>query len=140
MNLLLKIPLLLLLLAAASSPCHALMFIEDVSKDRAKELGVGIRSDVAGPNEVRVRLEFTVKGGLTNFSHVELEIAEGERRLVSARLLADRPAPGCVAVNFTVDQVNVTRSVLTIVVRHGPRSTVGYRFKVKDFIEHKARR
>lgn len=136
----LNISVLTFLLIAASSQCFALMEIEDVSKARAKELGVGIRSVSAGNNEVRVWLECKTNGELKNFTHVQLEITAGERRLVSATLLPSHPSPESVAVNFYTVPAYLPTSTLTVVVRLGDRTTVGYRFKMKDFIEHEKSR
>jgi hypothetical protein len=110
------------------------------SRERAKELGAAIRSAKAGPNEVRVWLEFVPKGELKSFTRVELEISVGERRVVSAPLLPSHPTPESVAVNFLADPDYLPTSMLTIVVSDGVRSRVGYRFKLKDFIEHEKSR
>ena len=135
MKMMLNISVLTSLLVAASSPCLAMTQIADISKERAKELGMGIRSNVSGPDEFRVWLAFKTEGELTSFSHVELEITSGERRLVSARLLADRPSPESVVVNFTADPANLARSTLTVVVQPSERTRIGYRPKVKDSVE-----
>ena len=71
------------LLVFAPSRCFALMTVQEVSKERAKELGMEIRSKAAGPNAVWVELEFKTEGELKRFSpennsRVELEIRDGE--------------------------------------------------------------
>ena len=82
---------LTLLLFSASSPCFALMAITHVSKERAKEFGVEIRSKANGPNGVWVELEFKTEGQLKDFnpdrfSRVELQITDGEKSLMTAAL------------------------------------------------------
>ena len=44
-------------LCVAPSPCFALWVTVHVSKERAKELGMEVRSTAAGPNQVRVELD-----------------------------------------------------------------------------------
>jgi len=135
MKTLLSISVLTFLALAAPKHCLALMEIADVSKERAKELSINVRSNVAGSNEVRVWLEFKTKGELAAFSHVELEITEGESRLVSARLLSERPTSDTIAVNFIADPANLAKSTLTVVVQPRPETRIGFRLKVKDFIQ-----
>jgi hypothetical protein len=52
----------------------AMMEIEIVSVDRAKELGPEVRANAAGPDAVRVELEFEPKGALKDYNRVDLEI------------------------------------------------------------------
>jgi hypothetical protein len=140
MKTILNISILTFLLVAASSHCFALMDIADVSKEQAKELGIGIRTNAAGPNEVSVWLEFVPHGVLKNFTRVDLEINAGKKRLVAAPLLASRPTLERVAVHFSADPAYLATSILTIVVVDGERTIIGYRLKVKDFIEHEKSR
>ena len=64
----LNISVLTCLLVAASSPCFALMEIVHVSKERAKALGMEIRSKASGTNAVWVELEFKTEGELKSFT------------------------------------------------------------------------
>lgn len=107
----------------------------DVSRERAKELGVTIRSQTNGQSGIKVWLEFKTQGELKNFSHVNLDITAGEKWLVDAPLLTTRPSPESVVVFFSADPAYLATSVLTIVVQDGVRTRVGYQFKVKDFVE-----
>ena len=65
------------LLVIAPGPCFALWEIADVSKERAKEMGMDVRSKPAGPADVRVELEFKAEGELKDFSHVDLRFGDG---------------------------------------------------------------
>ena len=123
-----------ILLVAAPSPCFGLMEIEHVSKERAKALGVEIRSIAAGPKIVRVELAFEIKGELKSFSRVDLEIEDGEKR-VSASLREDRSKPGRVVVSFAADRANLDKITLRVVVQPGARTIIGYDFRMKDFVE-----
>ena len=59
--------ILTMLFFASSSRCFAERTIENVSKERAKELGMVIRSNAAGPKDVWVQLEFKIKGELKGY-------------------------------------------------------------------------
>ncbi len=106
-----------------------------VSRERAKELGVTIRSNPNGESGVRVWLEFQPKGVLKNFTRVELDITAGEKRLVDAVLQTTHPTADTVTAQFSADPAYLATSVLTIVVQDGERTRIGYQFKVKDFLE-----
>lgn len=97
-----------LLMAPGWSP--AMNSVEILSKPRAKELGLEIRSRAAGPDAVWVELEFALKGDLKDITHVDLEMWAGKTLLLSTLLRDRRPVPGRVAVGFTVRAPSWTRS------------------------------
>jgi len=130
----LNISVLTFLLVAASSQCFAEMVGQDVSKERAKELGVAIRSRMANTNEVQVWLEFTTKGELKDFTYAQLGIMAGERSVLSATLLPKHPSPDIVLIFFSADPATMPTCIVTIVVGEF-LSMTGYRFKLKDFVE-----
>jgi len=134
MKTLLNFSVLTFLLVAASSQCIAMMSIEDVSKTRAKELGVAIRSEMAGANEVHVWLEFKTKGELKNFGRVQLEITAGERSVLSATLLPRHPSSDAVSIFFSADPATMPECMVTLVVNDALGGE-GYRFKMSDFID-----
>jgi len=138
MKTILYISVLAVLLAVAPSRCFALMEIYDVSKARAKEMGVSIRSQKNGDEGVMVCVEFKIQGVLKDFSRVELRItAEGKlggKHLVSAPLLAKGPTGDSVSACFSADPSYLAMSGLWIVVSK-PHGGSIYRFQVKDFIE-----
>jgi hypothetical protein len=68
----------LVFLAATSSLCSALESIEFVTPARAKELGLEVRAHAAGPQAVRIELEFEAKGELQNYSRVAFEMYDGD--------------------------------------------------------------
>jgi hypothetical protein len=129
------IPVFVLFIFTAFSRCFALQENEEISKERAKALGVSLRSNPNGEAGVKVWIEFKATGELKNFSHVDLQIGDGEKRMVTAPLMASHQDAEGVSVQFSADPAWLPSSVLTIVVSGGPRSRVGYQFKVKDFIE-----
>src|SRR5438067_940252 len=89
---------LAVLLVVAPSVCFAMMEIELISKDRAKALALEVRASAAGPDAVRVELEFETKGELKNYSRVDLEIHDGGKSLVSSTLREEHAKPGRVIV------------------------------------------
>ncbi len=126
---------LAVLLGVAASPCFAMMSIADVSAARAKELGMEIRSNAAGPNAVRVELEFETKGELKSYNRVELEIREGGKFLVTSSLREDRSKQGRVTVSFAADRTQLEKLVLRVVVQPTFGDMTGYELRLKDFVE-----
>jgi hypothetical protein len=126
-------------LFAASSQCLAFVRVEHVSKERAKQLGVTLRSSPSGTNEVAVRLEFKTQGELKDFGRAVLEVgavADGETRALSATLLPDYQTPDTVVLSFSADLATLPKCVLTIMVRGGPRAkSDAYAFRMRDFIK-----
>jgi hypothetical protein len=128
----LGISVLTLLLVTTPSVCFALMSIEHVSKERAKELGMEIRTKQAGPDGARIELEFETKGELKSFVRVDLEIREGEKSWLSATLREEQSKSGRVVVSFAADRVNLDKITLRVVVG-APMNLTGYDIRVKDF-------
>jgi hypothetical protein len=124
------------ILVVAPSPCFALWGIAPVSKEGAKELGMEVRSEPAGPNHVRVELEFKPEGKLTDFSSVDLRIGEGDNPPVTAPLREDRSKPGRVVVSFTADRAQLEKLTLWVMVPASLGGTI-YDLRVKDFVEAK---
>ncbi len=124
------------LFGVAASPCFALSVTENVSTKRAKELGMEVRSQAAGPNHVSVELEFKTEGKLKDFSGVELQIGQGDNLRVSAALREDRSKAGRVVVGFTADRVQLDQSNLRVTAPHSDGRII-YVLRVKDFVELK---
>ena len=125
----------MLLLLAAPSLCFAEMNIQFVSRERAKELGMEIRIKGDGPNEVWVELELTTEGELKDFSHVSLEIRDGEKLLVGhARLQKHPSSSGRVLVGLMANRAYLDK-VTFRVVSGRPRDFTGHDLRVKDFVQ-----
>jgi hypothetical protein len=135
MKTILNISVLTFLLVAASSPCFAAWSIGQISKERAKELGMEIRSKPSGTNAVWVELEFKTEGKLKSFSHVDLRISEGEKSLVTAPLREDRSRPGRVVVTVTADRAYLDKVALWVMVADMMPGGTVYELRVKDFVE-----
>ena len=140
MKTILKIPVLIILLALASSPCFADMGIDPVSKARAKELGMEMRFTANGPNDVWVELEFKAGGELKDFGRVDLEVGDGKKSLVSyAPLLEKRTSSGSIVVRFMANRADLDKITLTVVAG-APDDYRGYILHVKDFVEQEKAR
>ncbi len=135
------------LFGVAPSPCFALWVTAPVSKERAKELGMEVRSTAAGPDQVRVELEFKTEGKFERFSPegkfagfcgVELRIGEGKKTLVTAPLREDRskPKPGRVVFSFTADLAQLEKLKLCVFAPESDGGTI-YVLAVNDFVELK---
>jgi hypothetical protein len=125
---------------AAPNRSSALGLTAPISTEQAKGLGVEVRSEVAGPDHVRVELEFTGEGAFKGFSRVDLRIGEGDNppviapSLVTAPLREDRSKPGRVVVGFTADRAHLGRLTLGVIVP-GPDGGSTYLLRVTDFVE-----
>ena len=135
----------LAVLLVAASPCFALTFHVRVSKEKAKELGMEVRTTATEPNHVSVQLELKTKGKFEKFSpesklkdhcRVELRIGEGDNPPVTATLKQDRSKPGRVVVSFTADRTELDKLRLWVEVPE-PDGRIIYDLRVKDFVEPK---
>jgi hypothetical protein len=127
---------LLAVLLVAPSPCFALWMIAPVSTERAKELGMEVRSMAAGPNLVSVQLEFKAESELKDFSRVDLRFGEGDNPPLTAPLQEDRSRPGRVVVSFNADRAHLGNINLWVMVPDLDGGIV-YHVRVKDFVELK---
>ena len=130
---------MVIFLAATASPCFALWDVETVSRERAKELGMKVRSTAAGPGHVQVDLEFKAEGKLKDFSHVDLRLGKGDDLTVSAALREDRSKPGRVVVSFIADSAQLDKLTLRVLVPFtdgGAGGTV-YELGVRNFVQQK---
>jgi len=128
-----NISVLAVLLLVAASPCFADRELAPVSKERAKQLGMEIRSQANGP-QVWVELEFKPEGELKHFSHVELEITEGGKFLLGYAPLGEkRSSSGSVVVRFLADRAYLDKLALIVVM--GDFEDGGYEVRVKDFVD-----
>jgi hypothetical protein len=114
----------------------ALWLIAPVSKNLAKEMGMEVRSELAGPNHVRVELEFKIEGAFKDFSSVDLRIGEGNNPPLTAPLREDRSKPGRVIVRFTAHRRELEKIKLWVMVPGLDGGSI-YDLRVKDFVELK---
>jgi hypothetical protein len=140
MKSILNISAVAVFLVAASLPCFALWQGTPVSKKLAKQLGMQVRSEPAGPNHFKVELEFKPEGKLKDFGRVDLLIGEGDNPPVTAPLREDRSKPGRVVVDFTADRAHLDSLTLRVMVPWPTGGGDAYELRVKDFVELKKAR
>lgn len=128
------ISVLTCLLFLTPGVCFAMVEIETVSKERAKELGLEIRSNAAGPDLVRVELAFDAKA-LPGYSRVDFEIRDGGKLLSSCSLREETAEPGRVVVSFAADRTKLAQMTLRIMTGVGTRSMVGRDIHVNEFVD-----
>ena len=106
-----------------------------ISQQEAKEMGLEIRATAAGPDAAWIELEFKPEGKLKDFHHVELDIREGEKLLVSyAALQEQRPTSGRVLVRFMADRAFLSKITLTVVTGFASNYN-GNEIQLKDFVD-----
>ena len=94
-----------------------------------------MRSKPNGPNEVWVELELKAEGQLKDFSHVSLEIREGEKFLLGYTALKEKTtSSGSIVVNFMANRAFLEKLTLNVVAGQ-PMDMRGYQLRVKDFVE-----
>jgi hypothetical protein len=130
-----NVSVLAVLLVVISSPCFAAMDVGRVTKERAKEWGMEIRAKANGPDEVWVELEFKPEGKLKDFSHVNLEIREGDTLLLGWTALREkRSSSGSVHVGCLVNRAYLAKVTLRIVTGHAMNYS-GNDIHLKEFVD-----
>lgn len=136
MKTILSIFAVLAVLVFVPNSCFALWGIAPVTKDVAKQMNMEVRSTEAGPNHVRVELEFKVEGKLEKFSRVDLRIGEGDNPPVTAPLREDRSKKGSVVVSFVADRTQLDKLRMWVMVPGSLGGTI-YDVRVTDFVQVK---
>ena len=128
---------LVLVLVATSGRCLAMIEIENVTKDRAKELGIELRGKANGPKEAWIELELRPEGKLKAFHHVSLEIRgddEGKEFLLGwTPLESKRTSTGIVVVRVMANRAFLEKVTLRVVC--GAMGEEGHDLRVKDFVD-----
>ena len=134
---LLGIPIVAFLLVITATESYALMSIEEVSTERAKALGIDVRAKASGPKHVWVELEFKTEGALKQFSHVSMEIRDGNELLVGwAPMESKRTKSGTVVFRFMASRAYLDKICLRIVTVDGlPTNMVGHDLPLRDFVD-----
>ena len=129
---------LLLLLCGLPERSSALALITDVSKKRAKELGITVRILPSANNDLRVQVEFKTTGPMKEFRWADFTLNHGEKRLVSTALLPRKPTgespEESKQFEFYIDPAALPNSTVTVFVYNEPLTGTGYRLKMKEFL------
>jgi hypothetical protein len=126
---------LAVLAAVAPNRSCALEDIDMVTKERAKALGLEIRSNAAGPDAVRVELEFAVRGELQSYHRVALELYDHEKLVATSTLKEEDAKPGQVVVSFAAGRANLDHITLKVVTVGGAFERTGHVIRVKEFVD-----
>jgi hypothetical protein len=132
-----RLAVLALVFTLAPGPCFALREIAPLTRKEAKEMGLDVRVLAAGPDAVRLELEFKPEGKLEEFTHVELSVREGKDSLVlSTSLRATRTEAGSRLVTLTVGRAFLEGVTLSLVM-HSPAEAGDhtYELRMKEFAE-----
>jgi hypothetical protein len=129
----LGLPVLALLLLIAPGRCFGLWEIAEVTPQEAKELGLEVRAIAAGPEQVRIEMEFKSDGVLKGFDRVDLRVEEADHQ-VTAPLKEERTAAGRVMVSFSADRKQVDKINLWIMIPQ-PLGGVAYEVRMKTFVD-----
>lgn len=99
-------------------------------------MGLEIRARPAGPDAAWLELEFKPEGKLKHFSHVEIQINDGDKPLVAyAGLRERRTSSSSVVVMFMASRAYLEKITLELVMRDG--DDLGYDLRVKEFVDLK---
>ena len=124
----------LILIVAAAGTCLAMISVGNVSKVRAKELGIEVRAKANGPKEAWIELEFKPEGKLAEFKHVSLEIADGDAfQLGWTPLKDERTSTGSVVVRLMGNRSFLEKVTLRIVC--GAFGETGDDVRITDFVD-----
>ena len=134
MKIILHLLALVALLVVAPNRSFALESIEIVTQERVKALGLEI-STAAGPDVVRIELEFEIKGELKSYHRVALELHAGGKLLATSTLKEEESKPGRVVVSFAADRAKLDQFSLKVVTQSGLRERTGHVINVKDCVD-----
>lgn len=148
MQLIIKLAALALAFTFTTGHCFGNWDVEEVTKERAKELGIEVRSQPAAPGSVLVELEFPTKGAFKKFSEggagsdpsrVDLRIGTKDKLLLTTTLREDRSKPGRILVSFTADSSQLDQISLWVLVAEGAGGQA-YGLPVKDLVKARKER
>ncbi len=130
----------LVLACGLPTPCFALDLLSDVSKERAKEIGIKVTMGPSANNDVRVQVDFDKDVLKKEFKYAYMDLTRGGKRLVSTYIMPFKPAPNMLHFEIYLDPEAVADATVTITVWGDPITGNGYRIKLKDFVEKPAAR
>jgi len=123
------------LLTLMQGQSFALESIELVTVSRAEALGFDIVARAAGPDLVRVELEFAIDGELEHYRQVVLELRDENKLLLTSAIKEEETKPGRVKVSFATSRARLKLCSLRVVSQDGQRTRIGRVIAVKDFVD-----
>jgi len=98
-------------------------------------MGLEVRATASGPNAAWIELKLKAEGKLKDFSHVELEIRDGEKMLIAYAAMGEkRTDTGNIVARLMVDRAYLEKVTL-VVVTGLPMDYSGSEIHLKDFVE-----
>lgn len=125
-----------LCIVAFAQRSSALAVLEDVSKDRAKQLGIIVRSQPSANDDLMVIVEFKKQGDMRGFRWADVELRRKGKRVISSAIQPRTTDKDSVRLDLYMDAAAIPDTTVTIFVYNQPRSGIGYRLKLKDFLPH----
>lgn len=122
-----------LCLGVAAERCSALAVIQPVAQDKAKELGITVRSQPSANDDLIVIVEFKKQGEMREFRWADLELSRNGKRVISSAIQPRTTDKDTVRLDLYMDPAAVPDTSVTIFVYNQPRGGIGYRLKLKDF-------
>lgn len=134
-----------LLVLSSTYRSHGEIMLERLSKARAKEMGIAMKSRKNGTAGVKVWLEFKKQGLLEKLTYTELRMKDAKgNHLVSARLqpnpVVHGQAKDLVTISFSANPAQLKNSSFMIVAYGSGLGDVGFVLSVKDFLDVKQAR
>ena len=117
----------------APGPCFADWGSATLSRGRAKELRIEVRSKAAGPQQVHVEMEFKPEGELKGVGRVDLRVG-GDSPVLTAPLEVDRSKPGRLRISFTADPAILDKFALELWARKDHLGGTIYQLQMKDVV------
>jgi hypothetical protein len=126
-----------LCLGAFARQSSALAVIQPVAAEKAKELGITVRSQPSANDDLMVIVEFKKQGDMREFRWADMELSRNGKRVISSAIQPRTTDKDTVRLDLYMDPDAVKDTSVTIFVYNEPRSGVGYRLTLKDFLPQK---
>lgn len=134
------LPLVIVGLLAGESRSTALIRVAKLTPEKARELGITMKSRPNGSDGTLVWIEFKKQGVLEAFTHAKLQMngAQG-KHLISARLepevISRGPAGDVVSISFAANPSQLKHCTFWVVAHGSSRGDVGYILRVDEFLD-----
>lgn len=131
--------MLLPLLCGLQRPASALIEIEEVSKARAKELGLTVQAKPRPESgDVWVQVDFKTRDALKSFKWADLVVTKDGKRLLMAALMPRKPStdspPEATRLEFYIEPSLLPDATVTVITYPGGLGGVGYQLKMRDIL------
>jgi hypothetical protein len=125
-----------LVVAAATPPCFGMISIHPVTAAEAKEWKIEVRALPAGPEDLRVEVEFPAEGQFSGFRRVDFRMTGNDGKMLAVlQLKEERTKDGRVQVSFATNRENLGKIAIWVVSGGGARVGGAYAIQPKDFID-----